>query len=178
RFGDSGNGLEELIHAQEGKAGTVDRYDHRVSDDQSVHGRRTHGRRRVDEDDVEVGQDRLQLPAQKDLAIHLLCLEQVVGFDVDGVGQEFQLGTDLDEIAADLRRLVDQETMRSAVELVQVDAEAGAEIPLLVEIDGECPVTRLGKADGEIEDDCGFSAAALGIGSGKDMRHRFRLLNV
>ena len=107
-----------------------------------------------------------QLPAQKKLAIDLLRLQKIVGLDVDGVGQEFQLWTDLDEVAADLRRLVDQETMRSAVELVQVDAEAGAEIALLVEINGECPVSSPGKADGEIEDDCGFSAAALGIGSG------------
>ena len=53
----------------------------------------------------------VQLPAQKKLAIDLLRLQKIVGLDVDGVGQELQLGTDLDKVAADLRPLVDQETL-------------------------------------------------------------------
>jgi len=55
-----------------------------------------------------------QLPAQKKLAIDLLRLQKIVGLDVDGVGQELQLGTDLDKVAADLRPLVDQETLLGA----------------------------------------------------------------
>ncbi len=135
-FADSGDGLEELIHAQQSERAGVNGNDDRVSDDQSVHGRRPHGRRRADEDDVEVGQDRPQLPAQKELAIDLFRFQKVVGFDGDGVGQEFQLGTDVDEVAADLRRLVDQERMRRTTQLIQIDAEAGAGFSIL-EIDGD-----------------------------------------
>ena len=92
-FADSGDGLEQLIHAQQGKtAGVYGDYD-RVRDDQGVYGGRPHGRRRVYEDDIEVVQDRLQLSAQEKLAIDLLCLQEVVGLDVEGVGQEIQLGT-------------------------------------------------------------------------------------
>src|SRR5205823_6593064 len=150
--------------------------DDRVGNDQSVYGCRPHGGRSVDEDHIEVGQDRFQLPAQKDLTVDLLRFQKVVGLDVDGVGQEFQLGTDLDEVAADLRRLVNQETMCRGVELVQVDAQAGAEIPLLVEVDSKCPVPRCGKADGEVEGDRGLSAAALCVSESKNMRHRSKAL--
>ena len=64
--------------------------------------------------------------------------------------------------------------MRRGVELVQVDAEAGAEIPLLVEVNGECPVSRPGKADGEVQGDRRLSAAALRIGKGNDTGHGFQ----
>src|SRR5439155_15874597 len=137
-FADGGDGLKELIHPQQGERAGIDGNDDRVGNDQSVYGCRPHGGRSVDEDHIEVGQDWFQLPAQKDLTVDLLPFQKVVGLDVDGVGQEFQLGTDLDEVAADLRRLVNQETMRRGVELVQVDAQAGAEIPLLVEVDSKC----------------------------------------
>ncbi len=57
------------LYAQQGKRARVYRNDDRVSNDQRVHGRRPHGRRSVDEDDIEVGQDRC--PAQEKLAIDL-----------------------------------------------------------------------------------------------------------
>ena len=84
-FADGGDGLEQLIHAQQSKRARIYRNDDRVSYDKSVHGRRPHGRRRVDEDDVEVGQDWLQLPAQKNLAIDLLRFQKIVSLDVDGL---------------------------------------------------------------------------------------------
>ena len=92
-FTDGGDGLEELIHAQQGERAGIDGNDDRVGNDQRVYGGRPHGWRRVDEDDIEVRQDRFQLAAQKKLAIDLLCLQEVVGLDVEGVGQEIQLGT-------------------------------------------------------------------------------------
>src|SRR5438876_4511700 len=68
--------------------------------------------------------------------------------------------------------------MRRRAQLVQIDAKTSAEIPLLVEVDGKCPVFRPGKADGEVQGNCGFAAAALCVSDGKDTRHGFRLLEV
>src|SRR5206468_31545 len=71
----------------------------------------------------------------------------------------------------DLGRIVEQETMRRGTKLVQVDAEAGAEIALLVEIDGKGPVSRPGEADSKVERDRGLATAALGIGKREDTSH-------
>ena len=108
------------------------------------------------------------------LAIDLLCLQEVVGLDVEGVGQEIQLRTDFDEVTVDFRRLVDQETMRGGVQLVQVDAEAGTKVPLLVEVDSKGSVSRPSKADGKVEGDGGLAAAPLCVGDGVDLRHILR----
>ena len=101
------------------------------------------------------------MPAQKKFTVDLLCLQKLVGFDVDGVGQEFQLRTDLDEVTADLSRFVDQETVRRGAQLVEVDAEAGAEIPLLVEVDSKGSVSRPGKTYGKVEGDRGLATPPL-----------------
>ncbi len=135
-----------------------------VGDDQGIDRCRPHRRRSVDENDIKVRQNRFQLPAKEQLAIHLFRLKKVVGFDVDGVGQEMQLRADLDQVASDLGRLVDQQAMGSQPELVQVDTEAGAQITLLVQIDGEGSVAGPGKANSKIQDDCGLAAASPRVG--------------
>ncbi len=66
--------------------------DDRVGDDQSVHRSRPHGRRRVDEDDIEVGQNRLQLPAQEKLAIDLLSSNRSSASMSMELGKSFNCG--------------------------------------------------------------------------------------
>ena len=103
-----------------------------VSHHEGVHGCRSHGWRRVDKDGVEVGQDGLQLSTQEQLSIDLLGFQEVVGFNVNGVGKKFELRTNFDEIAVNLRYFVDQKPMGGESELVEVDTEPAAEIPLLI----------------------------------------------
>ena len=47
------------------------------------------------------------------------------------------MGTYLDQVPADVRYLANQKTMGGEPELVQVDTETGAEIALLVKVNGE-----------------------------------------
>lgn len=70
------------------------------------------GRRSVDDDRVELGQNRFQLPAQEQLAIDFLCFQKVFGFNVNGVRKKFQLRSNIDEIALNLRNLVDPKAVR------------------------------------------------------------------
>jgi len=58
---------------------------------------------------------------------------------------EMELRTDLNEVAADLRHLVDQRPMRGQIQLVEIDPQAGAQVPLLVQVDGERTVATLAK---------------------------------
>ena len=51
-------------------------------------------------------------------------------------------------------------------QLVQVDTQTGAEIPLLIEIDPQHAISRPGKTDGKVEGDRCFAAAALSICGG------------
>ena len=67
----------------------------------------------------------------------LFCFQEILGFDVDGIGEKMELRTNLDEVAADLRHLVDQQAMGRQVELVEIDPEPGAQIPLLIQVDRE-----------------------------------------
>jgi hypothetical protein len=66
---------------------------------------------------------------------------------------------------------VDQQAVRCRAQLIEIDAEAGAEISLLVKINSQCTVAGPGKADCEIQGDCGFAAAAHCVGKGENMRH-------
>jgi hypothetical protein len=54
-------------------------------------------------------------------------------------------------------------------QLIEIDAKACAEISLLIEIDDKGAIPGLGEAYGEIQGDCGFAAAALGVGEGKNV---------
>ena len=80
---DRGDGLEQLVHAEQCEASAVDREDHRVRDHQSVHGGGAHCRWRVDQDDIEVGLYRLDLTAEKEFPVDLLRFQEIVGLDVD-----------------------------------------------------------------------------------------------
>jgi hypothetical protein len=51
--------------------------------------------------------------------------------------------------------------------------KTGTEISLLVQIDGECIVSRPGKADGEIEGNGGLAATPLSVGQSDDACHGF-----
>ncbi len=74
-----------------------------------------------------------------------------------------QLRTNLDEIPADLRHLVDQQAVRRQFQLVEIDPESGAQISLLIQIDGEGSIARPGEANSEVQGDCGLAAAAFRI---------------
>jgi hypothetical protein len=62
--------------------------------------------------DIEVRKNRLYLPAEKQLPIDFLCLQEIVRLDVDRVGKEMQLWPDLDEVASDVGDFVDYQAMR------------------------------------------------------------------
>jgi len=51
--------------------------------------------------------------------------------------------------------------VRRGAQLVEVDAEAGAEIPLLVEVDSKGSVSRPGKTYGKVEGDRGLATPPL-----------------
>ncbi len=51
--------------------------------------------------------------------------------------------------------------------------KTGTEISLLVQIDGECAVSRPGKADGEIEGNGGLAATPFRVGESINVRHGF-----
>jgi len=53
-FTDRGDRLEQLIHSQERKATRVDGRHYSARNNHGVNGGRSHGRRRVDQDDIEV----------------------------------------------------------------------------------------------------------------------------
>ena len=53
--------------------------------------------------------------------------------------------------------------MRGGVQLVQVDAEAGTKVPLLVEVDSKGSVSRLSKADGKVEGHRGLAAPPFAL---------------
>ena len=107
---------------------------------QRIDGSSPHGWRGVDDYDIEIRQGRLQLPAEQEFSIDFLRLQQVIGFDVDGVGEEMELRTNLNEVAADLLHLVDQQAMGRQVQLVEIDPKPGAQISLLIQVDGKRPI--------------------------------------
>ena len=55
--------------------------------------------------------------------------------------------------------------------LIQIDAEAGAEISLLVQINGKGPISCPGKADRQVQGDCCLAATTFGIGKCEDLSH-------
>ena len=88
-----------------------------------------HGRRSVDDDDVEVAENRSQFAPKQQFAVDFLGFQKIVGFDVNGVGQKFQAGAWFEEEGADLGFVVDQQPMSGEIELVEIDSERSREIP-------------------------------------------------
>ena len=54
--------------------------------------------------------------------------------------------------------------MRRHVQLVQINAEAGAEISLLIQINGKGTIPCLGKTNCQVQGDCCLATATFGIG--------------
>jgi len=50
-------------------------------------------------------------------------------------------------------------------------ASRAAQVPLLIQVDGKCPVAGTGEADSEVEGDGGFSASPFGIGECENEGH-------
>ena len=73
------------------RADSIDRNNHRIRDNKRIDGSGSHCRRSVDDDDIEIRQDRLQLPAEQKLPVDFFRLQQVIGFNIDGVGEEVEL---------------------------------------------------------------------------------------
>jgi len=81
---------------------------------------------------------RIVAPPRRSSRLTSFCLREVVGLDINGVRQEFQMRTNLNEVPANVGHLVNQETMGGGAELVQVDTETGAAIALLVTTRNVC----------------------------------------
>jgi hypothetical protein len=50
----------------------------------------THCRRSIDQDDIKIRFNGFELPAKKKLPVYLLCFQEIICFDINGVGQELQ----------------------------------------------------------------------------------------
>jgi len=53
--------------------------------------------------------------------------------------------------------------MRRHVQLVEINAQAGTQISLLIQINGKGTIACLGKTDCQVQSSCGFAIAALCI---------------
>jgi hypothetical protein len=71
RFTDRGDDLEELSQAEQGKAAGVDWNYDRVGHSQTVQGSCSHGRRRVDHDDIELPQHGPEFLSQQQFPVDL-----------------------------------------------------------------------------------------------------------
>jgi hypothetical protein len=120
-----GDDLQKLVETQQCEiAAAIDRNDDRVGYCQSVECGGSHGRRSVDDDDIEVSENRSQFAPEQQFTVHLLGFKKIVGLDVNGVGQQFQTEAWFDEEGADLGFVVDQEPMCGEFQLVEVSPES------------------------------------------------------
>ena len=109
--------LEELVEPQECEvAAAIDRNDDRVGYGQPVERGGAHGRRSVDDDDVEVAENGSELAAEQQFAVDLLGFQKIVGLNVNGVGQQFQREAWFEREGANLSFVVDQEPMCGELE--------------------------------------------------------------
>ena len=67
---------------------------------------------------------RFELPSEEKFTVHFLSLEKIVGFDVDGIGKEFELGPKSSKSTP--YPFVDQQAMCGKLELIEIDSQTGA----------------------------------------------------
>jgi hypothetical protein len=121
---DGGYDLEELIQSQQSKETGIDRDDCSVGDSEPIERGSSHRWRCVDDDNVEVAQDGLQFRPQEQVTVYLLGFEQIVGNDVDRVGEQLQSWARLEEEQTDVGLLVDEETVSREFESVEINTES------------------------------------------------------
>ena len=129
-------------------------------------------RRAVDEDEVVVVAhlvERLaqaQLPAERRHQLDLGAGQVEAGRGAEQVAHRGGLHAVLD------REVVEDHVVHRAVQVPDVDAEAGAGVALRVEVDDEHPVAEVGQAGPEVHGRGGLADAALLVGDGQDPGER------
>jgi hypothetical protein len=108
-----------------------------------------------------------QFATKQELAVDLLGFQKIVSLDVDGVRQYLRRQRGSKGEGVDL--VLDQEPMSGEFDLVEVGSERSGEVFLLVEVNGEGPVTCPGKADSQVESDRRFPTTTLCIGQSVDI---------